>query len=64
LAAAVVAAEHLVEQELPVVLVAVLDEMQALQVLAEQEQQDKVLLEDQHLVVVMHQLQAVAVPGQ
>jgi hypothetical protein len=64
LAAAVVAAEHLVEQELLVVLVAVLDEMQALQVLAEQVQLDKVSQEDQLLVVVMLRVQEVAVLGQ
>jgi hypothetical protein len=59
-----VVAEHLVEQELPVVLVAVLDEMQALQVLAEQVQLDKVSQEDQLLVVVMLRVQEVAVLGQ
>ncbi len=57
-------AEYLVEQELPVALVAVLDEMQALQVLAEQEQQVKVLQEDQHLVIVMRQLREAEVLGQ
>jgi hypothetical protein len=59
-----VVAEHLEKQELLVVLVADLDEMQVLQVLAEQVQLDKVSQEDQLLVVVMLRVQEVAVLGQ
>ena len=55
----VVAAEYQVNQELQAALVADLDEMQVVQVPAEQVQLGKALLVDQLLVVVMLRVQEV-----
>jgi hypothetical protein len=55
----VVVAEYQVNQELQAALVADLDEMQVVQVPAEQVQLGKALLVDQLLVVVMLQRQEV-----
>jgi hypothetical protein len=56
---AVVVAEYRVNQELQAALVEDLDEMQVVQVPAEQVQLGKDMLEDQPLVIVMLQLQVV-----